>query len=178
MEGLLTHIASTLLSIRVSNILRAVLTLIIISLIQSPSTALATADAAAINADIAKKLAASVKRGRNVYQQRAGCTECHLWNGNGQDELELEPLFELALNKSEIEQVIACGILETNMWSFNPTACLTPSARGKDAPKFISGRDLVDVANYVAEILAKEVTKEECSIVNGPDASICTTITN
>ena len=163
--------------IRKWSLLRILGFFLVLALVQSPNTAFATADAAAINADIAKKLAASIKRGRNVFQNRAGCTECHMWDGVGGEDTNVATLVGLTLNSEEIQKVVACGLPETSMWAFAPSAC-TADARSKNAPKQISGRDLVDVANYVAEVLAKGVTLDECQTVNGANAEVCKSLTN
>ena len=92
-----------------------------------------------LGSDIAKKLAASNKRGRNVYQKRAGCTECHMWDGVGGEDTNVATLVGLTLNSEEIQKVVACGLPETSMWAFAPSA-FTGYARSMNAPKQISGR--------------------------------------
>ncbi|MDA1133234.1 MAG: hypothetical protein O2905_08465, partial [Proteobacteria bacterium] len=139
----------------------------------------ATADMAGRNADIAaeaaRAAAAAVERGRAAYQQAAGCPDCHMWNGAGVE--GVQSMVGVALDAVAATQIIACGVPETVMRAFAPSACES-QARAEDAPRILSQRDAEAIATYVVEILAKGASREECETVNGAGAAVCAGLVN
>ena len=144
-----------------------------------PAASHGTADMGARNADIAaeaaRAIAASVERGRAAYQQRAGCPDCHMWNGAGGE--GTQSLVGISLDAAQAGQAIACGVPDTVMPAFAPSLCES-QARAEDAPRPLSPRDAGDIANYVVEVLVKGASRQECEAVHGAGAAACAGLVN
>ncbi|MBT3395773.1 MAG: cytochrome c, partial [Alphaproteobacteria bacterium] len=147
-----------------------------------PNPAKSTAELGALNADQAaamdQQTAASVDRGRKVYRDSAGCADCHGWDGKaGIDGKDAPALYQTALTAEEILEVIRCGAVGTDMARHSDSAW-TAAAPCYDglveadiqenefppaAPRFMSGRQLTDVAMFVTQIYKlRETSLEDC----------------
>jgi mono/diheme cytochrome c family protein len=146
-----------------------------------PNPANSTAELGALNADQAaamdQQTAASVDRGRKIYRDTGGCADCHGWDGGGIDGKDAPAFFQSALTAEEILEVIRCGAVDTDMARHSDSAW-TAGAPCYDglveadiqenefppaAGRFMSARQLGDVATYVVQVYAmREMTLEEC----------------
>ena len=147
-----------------------------------PNPAESTAELGALNADQAAALdqqtAASVDRGRKIYRDTAGCAGCHGWDGKaGIAGNDAPALFQSLLTAEEIQEVIRCGAVGGDMARHSDSAwtAAAPCYGGlveadiqenefpPAAARFMSARQLGDVATYVTQVYKlREMSLEEC----------------
>jgi mono/diheme cytochrome c family protein len=147
-----------------------------------PNPASSTAELGDLNADqaaaIDQQTAASVDRGRKIYRDSAGCADCHGWDGKaGIEGKEAPALYQSAMTAEETLEVIRCGAVGTKMARHSNSAwtVAAPCYGGlveTDIPenefppaavRFMSGRQLGDVATYVVQVYQmREMSLEEC----------------
>jgi mono/diheme cytochrome c family protein len=129
--------------------------------------------------------------GRRIFLQKAECTFCHGWAGDGagqpQSPGKAANLRQTKLSRDQIVTVVSCGIPTTAMPHFDDQAytdkrCygMTEEEIGKNMPSLppsstLQKREIEAVADY---ILAKiggrgAITREECQEVWGDKARSC-----
>ena len=117
--------------------------------------------------------------GKKIYQEKATCSYCHGWAGDGEGDPQSEGraaiLRTSKLSHAELIEVISCGRPGTGMPHFNAFAYSEDACYGmKDAdvgaakpptpPRSLQPHEIVAVADYLlAKIIgAGPVTKAQC----------------
>jgi mono/diheme cytochrome c family protein len=117
--------------------------------------------------------------GKNIFQEKATCSYCHGWAGDGagdpQSEGRAAILRTSKLNRAELIEVISCGRPSTGMPHFNAFAYSEDACYGmKDTdvgaakpptpPRSLQPREIAAVADYLlAKIIGVgPVTKAQC----------------
>ncbi len=121
----------------------------------------------------------NLKLGKQVYQKKINCPECHGWAGNGVQEdpraARGASLRETILDKEALMTAVQCGLPDTSMPYFDSRAYSDDRCYGMDAaaigdakpppgtPNLIR-REIEAVADYVLATLVGrgEITFEEC----------------
>ena len=158
-----------------------------------PIPAESTAELGALNADQAAALdqqtAASVDRGRKIYRDTAGCAGCHGWDGKaGIEGNDAPALFQSMLTAEEIQEVIRCGAIASEMARHSDSAwtAAAPCYGGlveadiqenefpPAAVRFMSARQLGDVATFVTQVYKlRDMSLEECEKFFSPGDANC-----
>jgi mono/diheme cytochrome c family protein len=129
--------------------------------------------------------------GRRIFQQKAECTFCHGWAGDGagqpQSPGKAANLRVTKLDREQIIMVVSCGIPGTAMPHFDDqayqdTPCygMSEEQMGKNMPSLppsttIAKREIAAVADYIMAKIAGRgpITREECREVFGDRAKSC-----
>jgi hypothetical protein len=130
-------------------------------------------------------------RGRRLFQEKADCTYCHGWAGDGagsgQSPGGAANLRQSKLGRDQLITVIRCGIPGTAMPHFDEDAytdkrCygMTEAELGDKVPTLPPGSTLAErefavVADYLlAKVIGRgTITREECIEVFGERARSC-----
>jgi hypothetical protein len=130
-------------------------------------------------------------RGRRLFQEKADCTYCHGWAGDGagsgQSPGGAANLRQSKLGRDQLITVIRCGIPGTAMPHFDEDAytdkrCygMTEAELGDKVPTLPPGSTLAErefavVADYLlAKVIGRgAITREECIEVFGERARSC-----
>ncbi len=132
----------------------------------------------------------SVRRGQQLWSQKAGCPFCHGWAGDGHGDEHADGaaanIRETILTRDQIQEVIKCGRPGSSMPRFDKFAytdrrCfgMTAEELGKDVPSEppapLQIFEVDAIADYVAAKLkdAGPVTKEECLEFFGGVGAAC-----
>ena len=129
--------------------------------------------------------------GRRIFQQKAECSFCHGWAGDGagqpQSPGKAANLRATKLSREQIIIVVSCGIPGTAMPHFDDeaytdTRCygMTEAQMGKNTPSLppsttLAKREIEAVADYILGKIAGRgpITREECLEVFGERAKSC-----
>jgi|SRR6185312_2490099 mono/diheme cytochrome c family protein len=129
--------------------------------------------------------------GRRIFQQKAECSFCHGWAGDGagqpQSPGKAANLRVTKLSREQIIMVVSCGIPGTAMPHFDDQAysdkrCygMTEADMGQNMPTLppsttIAKREIEAVADYILGKIANRgpITREECREVFGERAHSC-----
>ena len=129
--------------------------------------------------------------GRRIFQQKAECSFCHGWAGDGagqpQSPGKAANLRVTKLSKEQIVMVVSCGIPGTAMPHFDDqaytdTRCygMTEEQMGDKMPTLppsttIAKREIEAVADYILGKIANRgpITRTECHEVFGERAHSC-----
>ena len=127
--------------------------------------ALATPLVLALVMPAAAQTSGDISMGKRLYQEKATCSECHGWAGNGAGDPfspgKAANLHETRLNREQLIEVIACGRPGTEMphfdkYAYEDTDCY--GLKGKDlgtaAPRYphstpLTRREIEAVADYI-----------------------------
>lgn len=131
----------------------------------------------------------SVRRGYNVFKEKAQCEFCHNWDGGGQTSEYggvAPSLRATQLDRDQIAEVVRCGRPGTNMPYHDQRAYTDDRCYGMTAEDIgdqIPNRGAVtlqrpqidQLADYVAEVVKNRgpVTFEECEAYFGGASSVC-----
>lgn len=129
--------------------------------------------------------------GRRIFQQKAECSFCHGWAGDGagqpQSPGKAANLRVTKLGREQIVMVVSCGIPGTAMPHFDDQAytdksCygMTEAEIGDKMPNLppsttLAKREIEAVADYILGKIANRgpITREECHEVFGERAKSC-----
>lgn len=133
-------------------------------------------------------LARELDGGQRIWVQRAGCTECHGWAGDGIGgaDRNAPSLRETQLTRDQIRQAVQCGRPGTEMpyfdrFAYTDKRCygLTAEVLGdrmpNRAPTTLQSYEIDALADYIATKLkgAGAVTRGQCLDFFGPGGSRC-----
>jgi mono/diheme cytochrome c family protein len=129
--------------------------------------------------------------GRRMFLNKAQCSYCHGWAGDGAGEPQSSGaaanLRITTLKRDQLMEVISCGIPGKAMPHFDEEAytdkrCygVTEAELGRDTPALPPGstlnkREIAAVADYLlAKVVGRgEITKPECEEAYGDGARMC-----
>jgi mono/diheme cytochrome c family protein len=133
-------------------------------------------------------LARELDGGQRIWVQRAGCSECHGWAGDGIGgaDRNAPSLRETQLTRDQIREAVQCGRPGTEMpyfdrFAYTDKRCygLTSEALGdrmpNRAPTTLQSYEIDALADYIATKLkgAGAVTRGQCLDFFGPGGSRC-----
>ena len=142
-------------------------------------------------ADIGPSAAQDFSYGRRLYQDKAQCSFCHGWAGDGAGEPQSNGgaanLRASKLAKDQLIEVISCGIPGTPMPHFDEAAYTDKRCYGMDEAELgprtptlppgstLQRREVEALADYLlAKIVSRgPVTREECEEMFGQSARSC-----
>jgi len=130
--------------------------------------------------------------GRRIFLDKAQCSYCHGWAGDGAGEPQSNGaaanLRVTPLKRDQLIEVISCGIPGKAMPHFDEQAytdkrCynVTEAELGRDTPALppgstLNGREIEAVADYLlAKVVGRgaEITRAECEEAYGEGARMC-----
>jgi mono/diheme cytochrome c family protein len=134
--------------------------------------------------------AQDVARGKQLYEQKAGCGYCHGWAGDGQGDPRSEggaPSLRMSeLTLEQVAEVIQCGRPGTGMphhdrFAYTDKRCYDATAEDLGAMKparsdqTLQKAEIMAIAEYVkAKIIGKgPVTREQCIEFFGQETNQC-----